>query len=831
MSMRNTIAGGLILSSSLLCTAGVASAQEGDAAAAPDHSADAAPESAVHDSSADTTQAGPDSLVPSYPETIAVQIPEEAPPESPAPERTASRVLEEIIVTAQKREENLKDVPISVSAFSGEALDALGVDDPKDLGLVTPGLTYSSLVGYSVIYIRGVGTDVFIPSADTSVATYIDGVYFPFAHSLASNFTKLERIEILKGPQGTLFGRNTTGGAINIVSKKPSDSFEASVDATVGNFDARNIKTFVSGPLFGNFSGSLALLYDEADVYHTFAPDSPIQSLPAERTLGYNPRLRWEATENITALLSAYITRFRGAGSALNTSQNVKPAGMAVGTRELDEPYQVSNNLPTHLVANNDVIYGNFEWRLDPLDLKLLASHQLVESDTLYDYDAGPGNGAYFHPTRQYLRGTTGELQLTSKPDGFLTFSDTLEWTAGYYYFESIGGFDPVLFGLSDPDNPAAQTPITIAGVLGDGLEILQNLGIGVPNSIVLDLRGVVETEAHAVYTQATWRPLTWFGVTLGARYQDEDRGVVKAFSGLSRQPDQPIQLFDFQKESANTQNVAPKVTLDFRPFGDDTMLYTSWQKGFKSGTYNVVTIYTPPSYVEPEEVIAVELGLKGSLLDGTLGYNVALFRNEIKDLQTLVVSLTSGGAVQLANAAEAEIKGVEFDLTWQAFPELLPGFVITSSGSYLDAVYKSFPDAPGFDETTGVFFGPNALIPSPPRDFAGNTPVRTPEFSGTLGLSYTVDIWGGPLELGANASYNSGYFYDTQNTTEQPSYTILNGRVSYLFERMNLRVTAFGKNLTEEVYYLNKFANDFGDNVTFAPPRQYGLTLGWEYY
>lgn len=187
-----------------------------------------------------------------------IAVPETPPPVETDREANPSRLIEEVVVTAQKREENLQDVPISVAAFTGDELEARGVNDPTALAAITPGLTYNNLVGYSLIYIRGVGSDAFEPTADQSVATYIDGVYLPFAHGLAQEFVKLERIEVLKGPQGTLFGRNATGGAINIITRKPTDALEIDLDGTLAKFSDREAKAFISGPIFDTLKGSIS---------------------------------------------------------------------------------------------------------------------------------------------------------------------------------------------------------------------------------------------------------------------------------------------------------------------------------------------------------------------------------------------------------------------------------------------------------------------------------------------------------------------------------------------------------------------------------------------
>jgi len=736
-----------------------------------------------------------------YDDSIAVESGSEELPEPAAPRQRTSRFIEEIIVTAQKREENLQDVPISVSAFSGDKLDALGVTDAKSLELVTSGFVHSELVGYSITYIRGVGTDAFLPSADTSVATYLDGVYLPFAHALASDFTKLERIEVLKGPQGTLFGRNTTGGAINIVTVQPSDTLEGAVDLDASNYDTRKLKAYVSGPLYGGLSGSASIIYSTADSYYKLLDSSVIRAVPTNETKGANIRLRWQATDTLSFMASGLRTRFEG-GSVVTTQERPKPI-LAAFSPAPQGAYEASYNEPQFLIADNELSYGQILWRPDPLDIKVLASYQKVKTDTGYDYDATEEPLAYFHASNQFARVVTSELQLSSKDGGWL--SDWLQWTTGLYYLKSDAGFDPLYFGA----NGTSADPGT---------------------GVTLVLRGAVATQAWAGYGQTTWRPLDWFGLTLGGRYQVEDRGLTKASSALADPVGGEIPLNSFPLESTTTRNFSPKVSLEFRPFDSDTLIYSSWQKGFKSGTYNVIAISNPPDYVKPESVTAIELGLKGTLFNGSLQYSAAIFENRLHDLQVQITSTQSGGATTMLNAAEVSTKGAELDLTWQMFPEALPGFVLTANGSYLRGLYDSFPEGSGYDEQSGLYFGHNSLNGNPPRDFSGNESLRTPKFSATLGPTYAFDVPGGTIELSVSGSYNSGYFYDTQNTLRQPKYKVLNARASYLYEPLGLRLSAFGRNLTDEVYYYDRINNDFGVSGYFAPPLTYGLTVGWAF-
>lgn len=741
-----------------------------------------------------------------------------------AQEQRSSRLLEEVVVTAQKREENAQDVPISLSAFSGEKLEALGVESAQDLQRITPGLVYSTgPIQYSLIYIRGIGTDVFIPSADSSVATYVDGVYFPYAHGIAGSFTEVERVEVLKGPQGTLFGRNTTGGAINIVTKTPGDEFEAKVKLATGNFADRSARIYGAGPVTDFLSVSLAAFKKEGESYYSPAASSPVQTVPEHDEKGAHLKLRFDITETLTLDLAALKTESRG--PLLNSIENTKLAGAAFRPNDTAD-YEYNSNVDGFFASEDTLFYGTLAWAGDALQAKLFGSNQEVEGATLYDFDGGPGNGVYFEVPDEFVEAKSIEFQLQSVPDGILTFDNTVEWTLGHYYFDSIGGYRNVYFGLVSAAQPGDLPLLGLESLLG----ILDALGL--PSNPEILEKGVVDTESHATYGQLTWEPVDWFGLTVGGRYQEETRSTVVSSASLSLRPlDGEVPLFNFDPQSTSTTNFSPKVAIQLRPFGEDTMLYGSWQQGFKSGTYNVVALNLPPSYVEPEEVTAFEIGMKGSLAGGSFSYNIAAFRNELENLQTLNISLTSGGTSQLSNAAEATIDGVDFDITWEVSPQSLPGLVLTASGAYLDGQYDSFPNGAGFDETTGLYFGPGQLIPAPNRDFSGNVTVRTPEYSGTLGVNYLYLIGNNSeLEAGVHASYNSGFFYDTQNTEEQESNTLIGARLSYYYVPMGLRLSAYGANLTDEVVYSDKLINDFGTNSFLAPPRTYGLSLAWEF-
>lgn len=736
--------------------------------------------------------------------------------------RSTNRMLEEVVVTAQKRAESAQDVPISLSAFSNEKLEAMGIETAQDLQRITPGLVYSTgPIQYSLIYIRGIGTDVFIPSADSSVATYLDGVYFPYAHGIAGSFTEVERIEVLKGPQGTLFGRNTTGGAINIITKTPGEDAEFKVKLDVGSENERMARFYASSPLGDALAFGLAAFQKQGESYYHPAPESPVQRVRDHAEQGAHLKFRADFNENLSLDLAALLTKAEA--PLLNSIEHTKPAGEAFRPRDTED-YEFDSNVDGYFENENKLFYGALTWSSDLLMAKLFASKQEVEGQTLYDFDGGPGNGVYFEVPDEFVEATSVELQLQSVPDGILTFDNALEWTLGHYYFESIGGYGNVFFGLAEPSQPGTAPLFGIEALL-ESLNI-----VGLPNNVEILERGTVDTESNATYGQLTWDVRDWIGLTVGGRYQEETRTTVVSGSSLSLRPlEGEIPLYNFEPQSTTTRNFSPKLAINLRPFSDDTMLYLSAQKGFKSGTYNVVSLNLPPSYVEPEEVTAFEFGLKGDVFDGALVYSLAAFRNELENLQTLNISLTSGGSSQLSNAAAAVIEGADFDITWQVAPESLPGLVLSVSGAYLNGVYNDFKNGAGFDETTGIYFGPGQLVPSEPRDFSGNETVRTPKVSGVLGVNYLHAMDRGEIEAGVNVSYNTGYYFDTQNTEVQEERALLGARLSYLYFPANLRVSVFGANLTDEVYYSDKLINDFGANSFLAPPRTYGLSLVWE--
>ena len=756
--------------------------------------------------------------------------------------RSGSRLIEEVVVTAQKREENVQDVPISVQAFSAEALDARGVSDALNLPTVTPGLVYSVIAGYSIVFIRGVGTDAFVPSADASVATYVDGIFFPFAHGAVQSFGAVERVEILKGPQGTLFGRNSTGGAISVISKKPGPDFEASFQSSYASFNAFQSRAYINVPLTDSLAFNVSALYNLSDNYYKLTDDSPrkgVDPLAQDNEKGARVRVKWSPTEDFDLTLTGLIVQQSGVAPVINQNTSPNPQYIPTGVTETDK-YRTSIDNPSYNKSRNPVFYGEANYRLDWFDTKLLASRQRITTSAAIDYDATKSPLVSFDAD-QLANVDTQELQIIS--NATTPGADVFTWVGGLYHIKSHSGFDPVLFSVGRDvlnftdiigtlQDSARQ--FSSAGNLGPALGALGNILNGLGTRADIQAQGFLDVDATAGYFQGTVKLPYDFALTLGGRYQKESRKLKDSQDQLQISNNVFVPLFDFANQTANTHNFSPKATLDFHPI-EDILTYVSYQKGFKSGTYNVLNIYTPTQYIKPETVTAYELGAKSLLFGNRLQLNGAVFNTEIHNAQVQFISLLSGGAVRFESAPQARIRGAEFDLLWQIAPDSLPGLVATANGAYLDAKYTDYPVGSGFTED-GIPFGGAGLVLNggvlPGRDFTGNRIVRTPKYSGTVGLSQTFDALEGTFEIAADLYANSGYFYSAQNLdrAKENAFQTLDARVSYLYTPWGVRVTVFGKNVTDELHSINKLATDIGTWTTYAPPAVYGVRVNWDF-
>ncbi len=745
---------------------------------------------------------------------------------------TSSRLMEEVVVTAQKRTESVQDVPISLQAFSAEKLDALGITDQIELQRITPGLHVSEQVSYTITFLRGIGTDATI-AADPSVATYIDGIYYPFSSNLSQNFGAVERIEVLKGPQGTLFGRNATGGAIAIYTKNPDfDGFWGEALAETGSFGTHQGRLHLNIPLGDSVAISASALYTESEGFYSGKHDNASRDLHGDRAHGYRLKFRAQPTENLDINLAmSHLEMYLGAGTI---SYNNEPSELGSNVFMIEPQTGYYGEIDAEVLNEtnpNQVFYGSVEYLAPWFTVKMLGSDQRMDTKGIRDLDGSPTPIATLNTPDQYIDAQSAELQILSNGEWGPSW---MEWIVGAFYFEAVQGFAEVDFQLFGLDLSQGTVGGVQLPIVGDLLNLVSSTNIiGVPTG-AFDLSGLVGTESKAVFAQTTINVTDWLDLTLGGRYQEEERFIVSSTVGLDTSSGR-IQVADQSNTATDSdgnpypahdiqKDFTPKISLQLRPFDDDTMIYLSWQEAIKAATYNTVAITEEPDYIAPEELTAYELGIKTTLFDGAIQLNAAVFDYDVKNLQTYYLSTFAGGIISFQNAGAAAIQGAEFDIVMPILPQWFDNLILLGGAAYLDAVYEDFDNAYGYAED-GSFENGTA-------DYTGNRVIRTPELTANISLSKTWDIWGGPFELAFDAYYSDEYWFEASNrdASYQEDYWLLGSRISYLFEKWDLRATAGVRNLTDEKTITGFFASDWGTQATFSAPKSYNFQLIWNF-
>jgi iron complex outermembrane recepter protein len=299
-----------------------------------------------------------------------------------APPQRRSALVEEMVVTAQKREESISDVPIAIQAFTPESLAARGIENQLGLMRAVPSLDVGSQAGYATIFLRGIGTEAFL-TADPSIASYVDGVYFPFSPTFIQDFAGIERVEVLKGPQGTLFGRNAVGGAISVTSKSPDfEEQETVIDVTAGNFNLVKPRLYTNIPISNSFAVNLSAYYARSD-YH-LEGTSGGEPLREQIDEGVRIKARWAPLDFVDMTVGFTRTRNQNNG-AIGQNLNPSPLGQLVGIRAPEDPTRVDVDERLYGVSNTQLISGQVTFNAPWLDIKVLGSDQ--QSSLLYNYD------------------------------------------------------------------------------------------------------------------------------------------------------------------------------------------------------------------------------------------------------------------------------------------------------------------------------------------------------------------------------------------------------------------------------------------------------------
>ena len=713
--------------------------------------------------------------------------------------------LADIVVTAQRRAESAQDVPIAVAAFSGDQLTKVGMTSSADLASVIPGITINPTGVRSPIFLRGVGNNG--TSTSPSVLTFIDGVYQPF-DSTGADFNNVRSIEVAKGPQGTLFGRNATGGVIQITTKNPFDWQGLDVQLGYANYDTYSAKLYGSARLSDVVAADIAGFYeDQNDGWGVNRFDGS-DFYKAKR---YGVRSKWVAKldDSFTATLTgdyAYRWGQVGVGVSPSTNNNILFNSTTQTNFTLPSFYDVTSDFLPFYKTKEAGVALTLDKQLGDIKLLSISAYRGVNETLRVDFDGnstpfslGGPSAPFFNLAREDKRRSfTQEFQLSGETGSF-------NWVGGLYYYHMksdingprFSGFvAPLGFGTAGPDVPYA-------------------------------ISSVDTTNAYAAYAQATVKLASATNLTLGARYTIEKRRIAGQTTGS---PFLSPTSAGTQKETFKEPNF--RVALDHK-LTPDVLAYASWSRGFNAGFFNQIAVAgfndVVNPVVEPEKIDAYEVGIKSDLLNRRLRVNIAAFLYDYSNLQQQVYRF---GGISTVNAASARIKGIDLDIVARPVREL----TLSVSANYLDSHYKSYPLAPNYIFLpSGEFAVPGTLssigvpVPGAPTiDARGNDLVGAPRFGVQASATYTLDTGIGTFDTTANMNYQRRQFADPQNVYVIPGRTLIGLTEQWTSNDERTTVTAWVKNLTNKVYDVSfSLLTPVGLVGNPGAPRTYGVTLG----
>ncbi len=750
----------------------------------------------------------------------------------PAYAQDASYTLEEVVVTARKREENLQQTPISITAFTSQSLQALQVDNISQIASATPGLTFDSSTAISgsrvssSIFIRGIGQTDFTLVSDPGVGLYLDGVYIARSVGGVLDVVDVERVEVLRGPQGTLFGKNTIGGAISITSKSAGDEFAGEVEVKTGTDNRLDLKASVAVPFSENFRGKLsyaALNQDgnvrnlnggadlndtDARILHGRLDFEPLDALSMTLAFDWTDRdeqaqaqrlLSFEPAANLVgvALTDAVAAVVPDFDIADYTCLGTSAAAQAMTADDCDSPFVTysGSNTPSDTEVKGTSF--TFEYDFGPLLFKSISGYREFDALFARDTDNSPYIVVETIDTMDQ-RQLSQELQLSGS-----AFGGRLDWLLGYYYFEEEG----------------------------------DNRNDVITSTFYIKSGGAVDNDSDAVFAQATYRLDDAWSVTAGLRTTDETKRFTPdqfvtvdpsgnlattflddtlQFSRVVRGQLPSVAEFDlvpsreYQRDFDETTGL---LSIDYQAQAD-LLLFLSYATGFKSGGFNQRIgppgLPQPISY-EPETSTSYEAGWKWTNAAQTLRINGSFYFTDYEDLQ---VNVFAGVAPTTLNAVESEIQGYEIELLANPSEALS----ISANIAYIDAEYTRAPAAVAGARTIEQ----SDAFPN------------TPEFTAFVGVDYRWALGRGDLTVHADWSYRDAVQNNTINSVqiEQASLHLLNAALIFRPDDQ-WQFSLSGRNLGDETYIItgNEELPGFGyAEAVYAREREWALAAKYAF-
>ena len=717
--------------------------------------------------------------------------------ETPVNQVAKKDVLEEIVITASKVGETLlQETPISITAFTGEDLERSGIKSVDDLSAITPSLSTSRNYDFGQVYIRGIGTNLVFPGSDSSVTVHLDGVYLGRPGMLFADFVDLERIEVVRGPQGTLYGRNSVGGTINLIPKLPSEELEADFSAEYGNYDQTRFSGSVRGTVAdGKVGLALSGLYSTRDGYVKNA-DPNGSDLDDEDTKGIRGTVRFFPTEGLEVRLSADYLSEDGTGAVFKQTGLTTLGTPAAGIPGLSQPnipsdfrtVRIPNGTPpTRVKQEADREYYGYTAHIK---LDLSDNWELTSITSLRGYDifqAVDSDGSDADERLSFLPEEQDQLSQELQISGRV---GNLDLVAGLFYFQ---------------EESSTDTVVTLPG--------LGNAFFGAPD-FNINFDTTVDTEAYAVFIQGKYDVTDKLSVTIGGRYNEEDKDINQVIGtrfGDVFRAGQPVVFED----SASFTDFTPKFGIDYM-ISEDILGYFTATKGFKSGGFN---FSVAQSAFDPEQLWAYEVGIKSDWFDDRLRLNASAFYYDYEDLQVQqFVAATGTPRVEITNAATARVIG--FELETVAMPTA--NLKLSAGLSYLDATYDEFVSQRASANTVDI-------------DLSGNRLSAAPEWSANLSAQYSKQVSDlGEASIRVDYQWIDEQFYTpfSDPNARQGSYSLLNANISLLTLDEKWEFSIYGRNLRDEEYISSvlDFARS-GVLTNITAPRTYGFRVSYSYF
>jgi iron complex outermembrane receptor protein len=717
------------------------------------------------------------------------------------------RTLEEVIVTATKRAESLQDVPVAVNAFSADTIQEAGINNASDLAVMTPSLNANanSSPFTTRLTIRGIGTAQSDPALEPSVGLFVDGVFMGRTGLGTSDLTDIERIEVLQGPQGTLYGKNANAGAISIITKRPNmEEFEGYVEASAGNYSMGKLTATASGPISDTVAFRLSGNIHQRDGYYDNAGTGIDDQNDAD-DWNLQGKLLWEPTDRLSVLLSAaHVDRDTTCcgtdvthGDALQ--QELINQGLAPDKNDPYD-YDVASSFQESFSMESDLVSLHIDYDTDWGLFTSITAWNDYEYDTSLDGDRSQLD-LFISDERSEGDSFSQELRLDS------SLGDNFDYQLGLFYYEQTtrrGDKTPTAF-LGDDF-------ITIADQQGLPLPVPTVALIAQPGDYLV-YQNTWDNETMAVFGQATWHIGERWHLTGGLRWTDEKREAELFSETFSTAPLAALGSFlsivstpidtTLDRSSDNVDWLA-KLAYDI---GDSSMIYASASTGSKSGNFNGVNGTPEEREFDDEKTTSYELGLKATLLDSTLRFNAAAFYTEIEDYQ-YQEQLPTGIGTFVSNDGEVEVSGLDMQL--EAAP--LPNLTISAGLLYMH----------DYEVTAG------------PRE--GQEQPFTAEFSGNLGATLVFPLADGGLYIRGDYIFmddhiTNGSSEDQLEDKDVDDRELLNAKIGWRNDNWNISV--WGKNLTDDEYAVQTVVTQLfsgQDSYFLAPPRTYGATLRYDY-